>query len=318
VLLLGAASHVGCSGVQSALSPAGEGAEDIARLFWWMTGGSLLVWIGVVALAFYYFAHPANGRNRRRDRLLIVGGGVVLPVLVLTVLLVFGLAMIPPTVARAPEGSLLVDVTGELWWWRVRYYRPEGTVTLANEVRLPVGETVEFRLSSDNVIHSFWIPALAGKMDMIPGRITWLAVRPTRTGVFRGQCAEYCGTSHALMAFYAVVMEKAAFEAWLAEQATPVTGANAAGRGLEQFLGNGCGACHTIRGTPADGVIGPDLTHVGSRLSIAAGILPTDQEAFVRWISRTHEVKPEAQMPAFGMLPEQDIEGLAAYLGALR
>jgi cytochrome c oxidase subunit 2 len=245
----------------------------------------------------------------------------VVPTVLLTVLLVYGLAMIPPAVARAPEGSLTVAVTGEQWWWRVRYLKPDGSiVTLANEIRLPVGEPVQFRLDSDNVIHSFWIPSLAGKMDMIPGRVTWLTVRPTATGTFRGACAEYCGASHALMAFYVEVMERDGFTRWLDAQAAPAAApaSAAAQRGEALFDASGCGACHTIRGTGSRGVIGPDLTHVGSRLSVGAGILPTDPDALRRWIAATDRLKPGVHMPAFGMLPDPDLQALAAYVDGLR
>ena len=173
----------GCSGVQSSLAPAGREADRIAGIFWLMSGGALLVWVAVIALAIYCARLHSEGPNRRRDRILIIGAGVVVPTMVLTALLVYGLAMLPGLVARAPDGSLQVVVTGEQWWWRVHYLRPGlEPVVLANEIRLPVGEPVQFRLESDNVIHSFWIPSLAGKVDMIPGRITNLALMPTRTG----------------------------------------------------------------------------------------------------------------------------------------
>jgi cytochrome c oxidase subunit 2 len=193
-------------------------------------------------------------------------------------------------------------------------------VVLANEIRLPVGETVEFRLESPDVIHSFWIPSLGGKMDMIPGRVTRLALTPTKTGVFRGACAEYCGTSHALMSFDVVVHEKEGFDRWLAHQQMPAgpPGAAAAARGHELFLANGCGACHAIRGTTAKGVIGPDLTHVGSRLSIGAGTLSNTRDALVRWIARTDHVKPGVIMPSFGMLPDEQLQAMALYLEGLR
>ena len=310
-----------CEGVQSTLAPSGQGAERIATLFWWMTGGAVLVWMFVVALALYYARRAHRGRNPRRDRWLILGGGVAFPTITLTVLLVFGLAMIPETVARAPEGSLTIAVTGEQWWWRVGYLRAgREEVVLANEVRLPVGEPVQFVLYSDNVIHSFWIPSLGGKMDMIPGRVTYLALRPTRTGIFRGACAEYCGTSHALMAFYTEVMEKDAFERWLAHQASPAAppAEPRAARGAELFTSNGCGACHTVRGTSAAGVIGPDLTHVGSRLSLGAGILATRPDQFRDWLAQTAHIKPGVHMPEFGMLPDADLQALAAYLNSLK
>lgn len=316
-----ASAAAGCTGVQSALAPSGREADRIASLFWWMTGGAIVVWGFVIALAVYYARRAPGETNRRRDAVLIVGGGVAFPGIVLTGLLIFGLAMIPSTVERAPEGSLQVAVTGEQWWWRVKYFRPGGEeVVLANEIRIPIGEPTQLRLDSDNVIHSFWVPSLAGKMDMIPGRITWLTMRPTSTGIFRGACAEYCGTSHALMAFYVEVMEKAAFERWLDHQASPAvqTAGGEASRGSELFLGNGCGACHTVRGTPAAGQIGPDLTHVGGRLSVGAGILRNEPEKLREWLASTGHLKPGVHMPAFGMLPDADLAALAAYLHGLK
>ncbi|MGQ0592633.1 MAG: cytochrome c oxidase subunit II [Gammaproteobacteria bacterium] len=316
-----ALSLAGCGGVQSTLEPAGSGAERIVEIFWWMTGGAAVIWIAVIALAIYAFRTPPGSHEPRLANYLIVGGGAVVPTIVLTVLLIYGLAPIPVLLAPAPEGSLRIAVVGEQWWWRVRYEPHAGEpVVLANEIHLPVGEPVEFRLESPDVIHSFWIPALGGKIDMIPGRVTRLALTPTKVGVFRGACAEYCGTSHALMGFYVRVEEKAAFDRWLMQQhatalrpSTPL-----AKRGQASFLANGCGACHTIRGTPAHGVVGPDLTHVGSRLSIGAGILPNKPKAFLHWITRADQAKPGVLMPAFGMLPKAELEALAVYLEGLR
>lgn len=310
-----------CGGVQSTLVPAGREAERIAALFWWMTAGALLVWAAIISIALHYFRRSSRlsvaQRNHRRDRTLIIGGGVLVPTIALTGLLVYGLAMLPGAVSRAPDGSLVVEVFGEQWWWRVRYAHPSGRlVELANELRLPVGRPVQLRLHSDNVIHSFWLPSLAGKMDMIPGRVTYLTLRPTLPGVFRGTCAEYCGTSHSLMAFFAQVLPGPAFDRWLDEQGRPAQRpvAPLAAHGADGFISHGCAACHTIRGTPADGVIGPDLTHVGSRLSLGAGILGNDAAAFRRWIAATEHVKPGVHMPAFGMLPEEELRALTAYL----
>jgi cytochrome c oxidase subunit 2 len=289
----------------------------VAALFWWMAGGSLLIWMAVVALALYC---AAPDRQKPGAQVLIVGGGVAVPVLVLAALLVYGLAMLPPLVARAPADALQVSVVGEQWWWRVRYL-PDGgdAIELANELRLPVGERVQLRLDSDNVIHSFWVPSLGGKMDMIPGRTTYLALQPTRTGIFRGVCAEYCGTSHAQMAFYVEVMEREAFDRWLAQQGTAAAAPDddLARLGAGLFLANGCAACHRIAGTAATGRIGPDLTHVASRHSIAAGVLPTTADALRRWLADTSRIKPGVHMPAFGMLPEAELQALAAYLTAL-
>lgn len=311
----------GCRGVQSALDPAGREAEQVSNMFWLMTAGAIIVWIAVIALALWSVRTPPESNSPRRSRLIIVGGGAVIPTLVLTALLIYGLKPIPALVAPAPEGSLKIAVTGEQWWWRVRYLPQNGPeVVLANEIRLPVGEPVEFRLDSPDVIHSFWIPALAGKVDMIPGRINRLVLTPTRTGVFRGACAEYCGTSHALMAFDVVVQERADFDRWLAAQATPaqLPFEPAGIRGQELFVANGCGACHTIRGTGAAGVIGPDLSHVGSRLSLAAGSLRNEPDSYQHWIGQSTNVKPGALMPPFHMLPSDELQAIAAYLHGLK
>jgi cytochrome c oxidase subunit 2 len=323
VLSASALLLVGCGGPQSTLDPAGRGAENIAELFWWMTAGAILIWLAVIGLSFYAMRVRPEAHSQRRANLLIIGGGAIIPTVVLSGLLAYGLSLMPTLLAPAPEGSLNIAVSGEQWWWRVRYRAPGGNggaVELANEIRLPVGERVEFHLESPDVIHSFWIPALGGKIDMIPGRSNRLTLEPTRTGVFRGACAEYCGTSHALMSFYVVVLEKADFAAWLEHQQKPAQSPvqPLADRGQELFLANGCGACHTVRGTPADGVVGPDLTHIGSRLSLGAGILPNEPDAFLQWTARTGDVKPGVHMPAFGMLPPEDLRALAVYLEGLQ
>lgn len=310
-----------CDGPQSALEPAGRAAERIASLFWWMTAGAVVAWIAMIVLALYAVRVPPESHNQRRANLFIIGGGAVVPAIVIAVLVLYGLAPLPELLAPAPAGSLRITVSGEQWWWRVRYQSADGNaVLLANEIRLPVGEPVEFRLESPDVIHSFWIPSLAGKIDMIPGRITRLSLMPTKTGVFRGTCAEYCGASHALMSFYVVVEEKEAFNRWLRDQQAPALSPSEphAVRGQELFLANGCGACHAIRGTPARGVLGPDLTHVGSRLSIGAGLLPNNPETLSYWLARTEQVKPGVLMPGFGMLPDEDLKALAAYMKALK
>lgn len=318
-LLLVVAS--GCDGPQSALDPAGLAAEQIVQLFWWMAGGAVVIWLTVVGLFAYALKLRTHAHNERRSTLLIIGGGVVVPTVVLTILLIFGLRPLPGLLAPAPPGSLQIEVEGLQWWWRVVYPGADGSepVELANEIRLPVGEPVQFTLHSEDVIHAFWIPSLGGKVDMIPGRRTRLTLHPTRTGVFRGACAEYCGASHALMSFDVVVMEKQEFDRWLQQQRRPAEPPSeaAAVRGRQVWTASGCGACHTIRGTAADGVVGPDLTHVGSRLSLGASVLPNDADAFYRWIAHTEQIKPDVHMPAFRMLPEADLTSLAKYLEGL-
>lgn len=312
-------SFVGCDGPQSALEPAGRSAEKIADLFWWMAIGAATIWTAMLALTIYSACLGPGCRNRQSSWLIIVGGAVV-PSAVLSLLLGYGLAMMPAMLTPAPEGSLRVSVTGEQWWWRISYKSSTGDpIVLANEIRLPVGQPVEFQLDSADVIHSFWIPSFGGKVDMIPGRQTRLKLEPTRKGVYRGVCAEYCGTSHALMTFFVVVSSKADFEKWLDQQReaarSPVDPRAMVGEKI--FFTSGCGACHAVRGTDSKGVVGPDLTHVGGRMSLGAGTLSNDADDFLNWISHTPKIKPEVHMPSFSMLPPDDLRALAAYLDAL-
>ena len=309
-----------CEGPQSVLVPAGRDAERVAHLFTVMAIGALLIWMAVVLIAIYAIHSRREVHTAREANLLIIGGGVALPTVVLGALLAYGLPVLPTLLTPAPDDSLRIDVSGKQWWWRVRYRTAAGDVETANELRLPVGQRVELRLESTDVIHSFWVPSIAGKVDMIPGRMTRLALEPTRTGVFRGACAEYCGTSHALMAFAVVVMEPEDFRHWLEQQAQParVPTDPLAAQGQTELVANGCGACHTVRGTEADGTIGPDLTHVGGRLHIGAGILRSEPEAFLHWIAQTDTIKPGVHMPAFRALPRDQLAALAAYLDSLQ
>jgi cytochrome c oxidase subunit 2 len=310
----------GCEGAQSALDPAGEGAAKIADLFWVMTAGSLVIWLLVVGLAVHALVRRPGPYPERYGHALIVGGGVILPTFVLAALLIYGLMMLPPLLAAAPPGSLKIAVVGEQYWWRVKYLNGGAPVELANEVRIPVDEPVQFELSSPDVIHSFWIPSLSGKMDMIPGRTNRLALRANKTGTFNGVCAEYCGTSHAYMAFRVVVLPRPEFEAWLEEQRKPAVSRRAgiAAEGAALFDANGCSACHTVRGTNARGVVGPDLTHVASRLTLAAGRLANDAESLEDWLRRTEHLKPGVSMPHFGMLPDAQLRAIASYLESLQ
>ena len=304
---------------QSALLAAGRDAEQILQLFLVMMVGAMLVWAAVVAAAIYAIRVHRGTHTERDANLFIIGGGVVLPTAALAALLWYGLPVVPQVLALAPPEATRIHVTGKQWWWRVQYVTANGFVETANELRLPVGQRVELQLSSPDVIHSFWVPSIAGKMDMIPGRITRLALEPTRTGTFRGACAEYCGASHALMAFDVVVTEADEFQHWLDAQASPATtpAEAVAVRGQEAFLANGCSACHTIRGTSAAGRIGPDLTHIGSRASIGAATLPNQAETLRRWIRDTDRLKPGVHMPAFRSLSSDELTALTAYLGGL-
>ncbi|GHA36093.1 cytochrome c oxidase subunit II [Devosia pacifica] len=322
LIVLVALLLAGCTGTQSVLSPGGVEAERVHLLFWIMTIGSGIILALVVVLTGLALFGSQSLRSRFANERFITGLGLFFPVVVLTVLLVYGLfVMRAGAQSQAPEdGQLRVAIEGELWWWRVTYLDGEGNrITSANELHLPVGTPVELALTSDNVIHSFWAPTLAGKLDMIPGRENTLTVTATRAGVTRGQCAEYCGGAHALMAFHVVAHPPQEFEAWLAHAASPAHEPATAQEqhGAELFQQAGCGSCHAVRGTEADGVIGPDLTHVGGRLSLAAATMPNNSQAFSDWIVNNQHIKPENKMPAYEIFTEEQLDDLSIYLDSL-
>lgn len=308
-----------CEERQSVLASAGADARVLSDLFWVMLFGAVILWLLVNGLFLYVTRINRAAMSRRFANGLIVIGGVVFPTVVLGALLTYGLSIMPDQ--RAPGEGLTLRVTGEQWWWRVAYW-PEGAdapIVSANEIRMPAGQRSEIVLDSARVIHSFWIPSLGGKMDMFPGRETRMSLQPEVSGTWRGQCAEFCGASHALMAFDVVAMPPAEFAAWLRAQAAPAVppATEAAERGARIFAREGCGACHTIRGTDARGAVGPDLTHVGSRLSLGAGTLETTLEDFQNWVAHTGAIKPEVEMPGYDHLKSADLSDLARYLKGL-
>ena len=318
VVVLGAFWLSGCAGEQSWLDPAGEDAALIGRLFQVMLAGAIVIWTAVMGLAVYAVRFRKKQYSRRGAGHLILFGGIVFPTVTLFALLITGLFVLREITGR--EAELTLTARGEQWWWRIAHVPAGGDpVPTPNELRLPVGQTAEVMLSAGGVIHSFWVPALGGKMDMIPGRVNRVTLTPTKAGNFRGQCAEYCGDAHAQMALRAVVMEPAGFADWLAGQAEPAEAPQSerARQGRDLFLSTGCGACHTIRGTDAQGKVGPDLTHVASRTSLGAGILPMTPRSMREWIATPDHVKPGVRMPSFAMLPDREIALIADYLMGL-
>jgi cytochrome c oxidase subunit 2 len=222
-------------------------------------------------------------------------------------------------VAAQPK-SLELQVTSQQWWWAIEYVsdRPSERFQTANEIHLPVDVPVDIHLRSPDVIHSFWVPNLHGKQDLIPGRDTDIHLHPTRTGVFRGQCAEFCGAQHANMALYVIVESRQDFEKWKARQLNPAPDPTneAAKRGRDAFMTSACPLCHTVRGTDAAGVSGPDLTHLASRTSLAAGTLPNRLGNLASWIADPQGVKPGNHMPRVPMNPD-DLQSITAYLNGL-
>lgn len=321
-LLLAAIPLPALAGTQSAFDTGGDHAVRIEAIAWVLFAGGGVIFIAVVLLALLALFGAPRPRAALGRQALIIGGGIVFPVVVLTALLVYTFAAASAMVRDDIPPSIRIEVTGEMWWWRVRYLQEDGTtmVETANEIRLPAGQVVEFLLTTPDIIHSFWVPGLAGKMDMIPGHVNRLRVTPQALGTYRGQCAEYCGAQHANMALQAIVHTPDQFRTWLSEQQKPA--AEPANPQLQQgrqlFLANRCGLCHTIRGTAATGTAGPDLTHVGSRLGLAAATLPNGAGALAAWITGTQHVKPDSKMPSFRQFSPEELHALAAYLESLQ
>jgi cytochrome c oxidase subunit 2 len=238
----------------------------------------------------------------------------------------FGITIASYAVDRAifkagEQKGLVLEVTSQQWWWAIQYQSddPSQTFQTANEIHLPVDVPVTLTLRSPDVIHSFWVPNLHGKQDLIPGRDTDIHLHPTRTGVFRGQCAEFCGAQHANMALYVFVESQSDFDRWRAGQlrAASDPGDSTAARGRAAFMSSACPLCHTIRGTDAAGVMGPDLTHIGSRASLAAGKLEYNRANLAAWIAAPQAIKPGNHMPAVGLDP-RDLQSITAYLDGLK
>lgn len=303
-----------------ALDPAGPFAGPLTVLAWvlFAMGAAVLV-VVLIALGVALFG-PRRWRTRLGGERLVWIGGLAFPVVVLSALLIYGLGLTSRLTQDPAPGEMRVRITGEMWWWRVAYLDGQGRETLqdANEIHIPVGRPVVFELDSADVIHSLWVPRLGGKVDMIPGRRNLMRVQADAPGVYGGQCAEYCGGPHALMGLVVVAHEPAAFEAWRARQAAPAGTAGLPAPGAEVFARAGCGACHTIAGTAFNGLAGPDLSHVGSRRTLGAGILPNNQGTLAGWISDSQAIKPGNRMPAYPVLTGQELQDLSAWLEGLK
>ncbi len=303
----------------SALQRVTPQGAVLTEMSWVLIVGATLVFVVVMGL----LARAVAGRGRPAGAVLwVAGGGFLFPVAVLSALLAYTTVRSAQLAADRPAGALVVGVVGKMWWWELRYRDPASgrDVLVANELRVPVGRPVTLGLATGDVIHSFWVPALGGKVDMVPGRVHQLRFTVREAGTWRGQCAEYCGDQHAKMALPVVAMPADAFDAWLAAQARPAAApADArALRGREVFAEQRCAACHTVRGVAEEAALGPDLTHVGSRLTLAAGELPMGEDALRRWIADPQAVKPGARMPAYHRLDDAALQALSAWLLSLR
>lgn len=309
-----------CEGSQAVLHAQGPDAAAIAKLGHVMFAAGAVIFVLVMVLALLAVLAPPHRRAWLVSRRVVLGGGVVFPVATLTALLVYSLWM-TRGLGGTDAPTMRIEVAGEQFWWRVHYVDDTGQtlVASANEIHIPVGRTMELALSTKDVIHSFWVPNLTGKLDMVPGRLNVLRLRASRPGVFRGQCAEYCGLQHARMALHVVAHPPEEFTEWLSHRlevgALPSNIRLAQGTGL--FVTH-CGHCHTVRGTTAQGTLGPDLTNIGSRLTLGAGMLPNTVGALAGWIASAQELKPGSGMPSFGHLPADELLAIAAYMESLK
>jgi cytochrome c oxidase subunit II len=315
------ASAVGGCGTEttpSSLDPAGPESRSLETLWWVLLGMATAVFVVVLALIVWAALSRRHETNPGRwsDTRLIVVGGIVLPAIVLAVVGVLTVSHIADVRAEPGSDALQVEVVGHDWWWEVRY--PDLDITSANEIHLPVDRDIEVTLRSDDVIHSLWIPQLGGKTDLVPGQTNHMRLRADRAGTFTATCAEFCGLQHTKMLFFAIAQSPRDFDHWVeAHRVTPAPVGAAEGRGSGVFERQACGACHAVAGTDAPGGRGPDLTDVGSRHRIGAGVLENTAAGLARWITDNQQVKEGNLMPDYPMA-QSDLDDLVAYLQSLR
>jgi len=332
LLSIGACSQVPISPPQtpSALDPHGPAAARLAELWWVMFGFGAAIFLLVIALLFAALLRGRRGTSDTvPDRASLdtgrnwpIWGGIVLPLIVIGI--VFGYNIYTLAAVENPFGkpAVKIEVVGRRWWWEVKY--PEQSVITANEIHIPVGVPVQIQLQSADVIHSFWVPELHGKMDLIPTRINKIVLQADQTGVYRGECAEFCGLQHAHMGLMVVAEKKADFDNWINAQKQPAVAPTdqIAQQGQQVFMSAGCVFCHTVRGLEDKEIdrssvdLGPDLTHLDSRLTIAGASLTKNRGNLAGWIVDAQHVKPGSLMPNI-YISSEDLQALLAYLETL-
>lgn len=307
----------GCAAETSILRPSGPAAARIADLWWVMFGLAMVIFVGVIGLlllALFRQRDRAVQKPPANGRLFIIGGGIALPIAVIAIL--FSLTLWTMNALAMRETTLTVRVTSWQWWWEIYY--PDGQFYTANEIHIPAGQPVRFELSSGDVIHNFWVPELHGKFDLIPNRPQVIWLQADTPGVYRGMCAEYCGEQHAKMRFVVVAHPPDQFAAWLRQQQQPAAQPTDPTllRGQQVFLSAACVYCHAINGTNANSRFGPDLTHLASRRTLAAGVLDNNRGNLAGWILNPQTIKPGNKMPPV-VLESADFQALLAYLESL-
>jgi cytochrome c oxidase subunit II len=319
VVALGGCAWDGPMSTVVARSDFARAIHSVYSIITWTTAIiGVLVFVVLFIVLFRFRARPGETTLPRqvRGHTLLEIAWTIGPALALLIIAIPTIQVVFRTqTAATPPDALQVTVRGWQWWWEFRY--PQLDVVTANELHLPAGRRVVLRLDGPDVIHSFWVPQLGGKRDLIPGRLNQLTLTPEQPGEYWGQCAEFCGASHANMGMRAVVLTAAEFDTWVAQQKAPPaepTGEAAAGKAV--FAGSACVGCHTITGV-STGVLGPDLTHFGSRRTLAAGMWPNTLENVAEWVKDPQRLKPGVKMPALGLTDGQ-AKALAAYLMSLK
>jgi len=321
--VISAVALAGCS-KQSILSTHSPQAHNIMLLWWWMLGVATIVFLGAVVMLVAAWLKrgvaglPFLGERENLAEGLVLIFGIGIPLVVLVAL--FGVSDVYLVGQTSPPNpkttAMTIDVIGHQWWWEV-HYPSTGAVT-ANEIHIPVDTRVNVVATTADVIHSFWVPALNRKIDMIPGRQNRILLYATKTGEYRGQCSQFCGVQHAHMALEVFVQSPTAFQAWLRNMSSPapapITPEEQAGKTL--FMSSSCASCHTIAGTPAEGTVGPNLTHVAGRTTLAAATIPNTPAEMEAWISNPQAIKPGDRMPDLG-LPHSEVVEITDYLESL-
>lgn len=320
----------GCAHRESMLAPSGPAAENLANLGWFVfilfcavtvIMWALLAWVAVRKRGSFDEHEPVGIGGGQPW---IVIGGFLIPIFILAAVYVVSLDSMAAFPLEGPKPTEAADirVTGHQWWWQIDYIKGQldRQVMTANEIHIPVGKPVDIDLTSADVIHSFFIPTLHGKVDLIPGQTNRIRIEASEPGTYRGQCAEYCGAQHAHMILVVVADPPAQYAAWLAGQAhdarQPAT--DQARKGEQVFMGKACILCHTIRGTLALGRVGPDLTHLASRHGLAANMLPNNVANLEAWVTHAQSLKPECAMPNVTEFTGTQARDLVGYLQQLQ
>jgi cytochrome c oxidase subunit 2 len=318
------------TGIPSALDPHGPDAAQLANLTWVMLALGTIMWLLVIGFMFAALWRKQRGTSETapdgkagdEGRRWPIWGGILMPAVILTIVFGYNIYTLGAIEKPHKDSTVKIEIVGRRWWWEVKY--PDQGIVTANEIHIPVGVPVDIQLQSADVIHSFWVPELHGKMDLVPTRINNITLQADQPGVYRGQCAEFCGVQHAKMGLLVIAESSDDFNKWVQNQQQPMAAPTdrAAQQGQQVFMSTGCVFCHTVRGLDDKEIdrssvdLGPDLTHIASRQTIAAASLENNPGNLSSWITNAQHFKPGSLMPNVP-LSSDDLQSLLAYLQSL-